>query len=170
MLFLTAPAIQYKDTFLQGLREIQREGRWLQYNPQRARADFPYFVQQMLDQQDRMKISPDRMPSTTFWLIDGEEFIGTLTLSYELNDFLFRIGGHIGYLIRPSKRKQGYGKKLLHLGLQKARARGLQRVLITCDENNIASKKVIESNGGQFENCVAVEGSDIKKLRYWINL
>ncbi len=120
MLFLTVPAVQYKDTFLQGLREIQREGRWLQYNPQRVRADFTHFVQQALDQQDSTKISPDRVPSTTFWLIDGEEFIGTLTLSDELNDFLFRIGGHIGYLIRPSKRRQGYGKQLLCLGLQKS--------------------------------------------------
>ena len=91
-------------------------------------------------------------------------------VGHELNDLLFKIAGHFGYMIRPSKRRQGYGKVILRLGLEQARKMGLKRVLVTCDENNIGSKKVIEYNGGQFENEVCVEGSSIKKLRYWIDL
>jgi predicted acetyltransferase len=96
--------------------------------------------------------------------------MGTLSLRHELNDMLMRIAGHIGYQIRPSQRQRGYGTELLRLGLQKARQLGLTRVLVTCDENNIASQKVIVYNGGQLENSVAVEGSHIPKLRYWIDL
>jgi len=58
---------------------------------------------------------------------------------------------------------------LLRLGLEKARERGLKRVLITCDETNLASRKVIEHNGGILENLVAVEGQTARKMRYWIN-
>ena len=77
---------------------------------------------------------------------------------------------HVGYQVRPSKRLQGYGKELLRQGLQKAKELDFTRVLLTCDEDNIASKKIIESNGGQFENAIPVDGSPMKKLRYWIDL
>lgn len=60
------------------------------------------------------------------------------------------------------------GTELLRLGLAKARERGMERVLLTCDETNIGSRKLIEANGGQLENAVVVEGSPVKKLRYWI--
>ena len=57
----------------------------------------------------------------------------------------------------------------MRLGLEKARDLGLRRVLVTCDETNIGSKKIIEYNGGVFENAVEAE-SPIKKLRYWIDI
>ncbi len=79
-------------------------------------------------------------------------------------------GGHIGYVIRPSKRRLGYGTVLLRLGLNKARERGLSRVLLTCGETNSASRKIIEANGGQFEDAVVVAGQTAKTLRYWISL
>ena len=78
------------------------------------------------------------------------------------------MSGHIGYEIRPSKRRQGYDTKILRLGLEKARELDLHRVLVTCDEDNIGSKKIIEHNGGMFENAIEIEGDTVKKLRYWI--
>jgi predicted acetyltransferase len=56
------------------------------------------------------------------------------------------------------------------LGLEKARELGLRRVLVTCDEDNIGSKKIIEHNGGQYENAIQIEGDKVKKLRYWIDI
>jgi predicted acetyltransferase len=56
------------------------------------------------------------------------------------------------------------------MGLELARERGLHRVLLTCDETNLGSRKVIEKNGGQLENSVEVEGQSVLKMRYWINL
>lgn len=146
----------------------------LNYDPQRIQKDFNSFLRHIQIQKDRNKISPHLVPTTEYWLIEGDEcrgiYLGTFSLRHELNDMFMRVGGHIGYQIRPSRRLHGYGKELLRLGLQKASQLGITRVLVTCDENNTSSQKVIEHNGGQFENRVYVDGSPIQKLRYWIDL
>ncbi len=174
MLFLTEPAPQYKKSFLEGIHEFQREGLLLEYDIQRIDRDFATFLNNVQFRKDRTKLPPHLVPSTDYWLILGDEesgtFIGRLSLRHELNAFLLKIGGHIGYQIRPSLRRRGYGTEQLRLGLQKAREHGLIRVLVTCDENNIGSKKIIEYNGGQLENAIDIEGSPVKKLRYWIDL
>ena len=174
MIFLTEPAAEYKESFLTGLYEFQQEGRMLNYQPELIQTDFPKFLHHLQLRQDRTKLPPYLVPSTEYWLISGsaEEgtYLGTLTLRHELNDLLLRVGGHIGYQICPSRRRQGYGTLLLRLGLQKARDLGCMCVLVTCDEDNIASRKVIEYNGGRYENSVPLEDSPVLKRRYWIDL
>ena len=170
MLFLTEPNIKYQSSFLAGLREFHQEGRMLQYNWQVVSSDFESFLYHLRAQQDPAKLLPYRIPQSHFWLVNDSEFIGILSLCSGPDDTFIRISGHIGYQIRPSQRQRGYGKQLLRLGLQKAKELGLTRLLLTCDEANIASKKIIESNGGQFETAIQVEGSPVKKLRYWIDL
>ncbi|GHO44854.1 GNAT family N-acetyltransferase [Ktedonospora formicarum] len=170
MLRLIKPSMEYKQQYLEAIREFQREGRHMDKDVNRLNADFVTFLARLEAQKDRRNLSPDAVPSTDFWLIEGQEFIGRLALRHELNAFLLKVGGHIGYEIRPSRRCQGYGKRMLRLGLDEARKLGLQRALVTCDEGNIGSKKIIEANGGQFENASTVEGSSIRKLRYWIDL
>ncbi len=168
MLLLARPSRTYKVSFIEGVREFHSEGRWLYFDLNSLIVDFDGFIQSVRNQEDKTKVRRGRVPSTEYWLIDGDEFIGTLNIRHELNDYLYRIAGHIGYSIRPSKRRRGYGKEILRLGLQKARERGLTKVLITCDEDNIGSKKIIEYNGGIFENAVTEVGSPTRKLRYWI--
>ncbi|GCE13814.1 GNAT family N-acetyltransferase [Tengunoibacter tsumagoiensis] len=170
MLILSEPSEQYKQSFLVGLLEFQAEGRMLEYNFQRVSSDFRHFLQQFQGRRDPRLFSPQRVQATDFWLIDDEEYIGTVSIRPELNETLLRIGGHIGYKVRPSRRLQGYGTQLLRLGLEKAREMGLRRVLITCDETNVASRKVIEANGGQFENALVPTGSTVPRRRYWIEL
>jgi predicted acetyltransferase len=172
MIFLSEPNTRYRESFIEGLREFQREGRMLQYDLESVCADFPSFVRRLQAQarQNGAGLPPNYIADTDFWLIDGEEFIGRLSLRPKLNEILLKLGGHIGYQVRPSKRCMGYGKAQLGLGLQKAREIGLKRVLVTCDENNIASQKVIEYHGGQLENAILIEGSPVRKLRYWIDL
>jgi predicted acetyltransferase len=91
-------------------------------------------------------------------------------LRHELNERLLQMGGHIGYEIRPSRRRQGYGKLILKYGLEQAKAFGLERVLLTCDEDNLGSRKIIESNGGRLEKIIEVEGWPEQVCRYWIYL
>ncbi|HEX4207740.1 MAG TPA: GNAT family N-acetyltransferase [Ktedonobacteraceae bacterium] len=170
MIFLTEPAERYWESFLNGLREFQAEGRLLNYDIQRIANNFEVFLQQERNQRDPRKIRPDSVPQTNFWLVDENEYIGQLSIRHQFNDFLLKVGGNIGYQIRPSRRRQGYGKEILRLGLLKAKQLDIPRALVTCDENNIGSKKVIEYNHGTFENAVNVEGSPVKKLRYWIEL
>lgn len=113
---------------------------------------------------------PGVLPYEDFWLVEQDTWLGLLTLRLHLDAQFEHTGGHIGYVIRPSKRRCGYGTMLLRLGLEKARERGLERALLTCNATNIGSRKIIEANGGQFENAVDVAGQVDKTLRYWINL
>jgi len=170
MSFLSSPVEQYKASFLEGLQELHAEGIMEYYDFQSVSENFAGFLQRLRDEEDRAKIPAHRVPASQFWLIDNGEYIGTFNLRHELNEWLYTFGGHIGYRIRPSKRRRGYGKEILCLGLEKARERGLRRVLVTCDETNIGSKKIIEANGGVFENAVTEEGASVKRLRYWIDI
>lgn len=170
MALLALPSEKYKESYIQALLEFQAEGRNLTIDPRRLNEDFGGFVQFLLEQTDQSKLAPGRVPSSNFWLIDDNEYIGRLSVRHALNDQLLKVGGHIGYEIRPSKRRLGYGNEILQLGLQKARELGLRRVLVTCDEDNTGSKKIIENNGGQFENAIEVDESSVKKLRYWIDI
>jgi predicted acetyltransferase len=167
---LTEPSVTFQDSFIQSVREFQAEGPQLHYDLKGITSDFGAFVQELHDKKDRAKLKPGIVPGSDFWLIDDNEFIGGLSLRHELNENLLKMGGHIGYEIRPSKSRQGYGTQTLRLGLEKARELGLRRVLITCDEDNIGSKKIIEHNGGMFENAIEIEGDPVRKLRYWIEI
>lgn len=107
---------------------------------------------------------------TCYLLKDSEGMIlGATVLRHELNDSNKITGGHIAYGIRPEQRKKGYGTLILKLALDKAREMGLQQVLITCDEDNIPSQKIILAHEGRLENRVELEpGRWIQ--RYWIIL
>lgn len=170
MPFLADPSELYKDSYIAAAREFQAEGRYLDRDPAWLARDFAAFVRAVRAEAVLVHVSPGRVPASHYWLIDDDEFIGRLSVRHELNEWLRTIGGHIGYEIRPSRRRQGYGKQILALGLEKAQALGLTRALITCDEDNIGSKKIIEHNGGQFENAVVERGRSVRKLRYWIDI
>lgn len=160
----------YKESFLDGLRDFQNDGQLLYYNLAEIEANFDAFVQSLQDEKDSAKIAADRVPSTDYWLYENQTLLGHLSFRHKLNKLLLEIGGHIGYQICPSQRRRGYGKLILRLGLEKARAFGLRRVLVTCDETNIGSQKIIEANGGQLENAIFFEDQPVRKLRYWIDL
>jgi predicted acetyltransferase len=80
-------------------------------------------------------------------------------------------GGHIGYTVRPSDRRKGYGSTLCRLMLEEAWSRlGLRRVLITCDTDNVGSARIIQKNGGVFESEVRSDHSGKRVSRYWVDL
>lgn len=117
-------------------------------------------------------LKPGRVKQTTYWLIDENQFVGEIGIRPVLNDVLLNYGGNIGYGIRCSKWGKGYGTKMLALALKEAKKMGLKRVLITCDDINYGSAKVIENNGGVLENIVEnnIDGEIIHTRRYWIDL
>jgi predicted acetyltransferase len=109
------------------------------------------------------------VPSTEWWLInDNNDIVGTIRLRHRLAERNRLEGGHIGYDISPSYRSKGYGKIILKLTLDKAKDFGLEKVLITCDFDNIGSKKIIEHNGGNIENTIISKETGKEVLRYWI--
>jgi predicted acetyltransferase len=108
------------------------------------------------------------VPETKLFAFVGADLVGNLSLRHTLNDFLLKIGGHIGYGVMPSFRRMGYAKAMLQQSLPYAKNLGLARVLLTCDDNNLGSIKTIEACGGVIENKVMVEEGKPLKRRYWI--
>lgn len=98
------------------------------------------------------------------------EIIGMIQLRCALNEYLKNYGGHIGYSIRPSARRKGYGKAMLQACLEKARKEGLTEVLITCDPENQGSRQVILSCGGVFQETVYQATEERYYEKYWITL
>lgn len=98
--------------------------------------------------------------------VDGV-VVGRSSLRFELNDFLRTLGGHIGYAVRPQFRGRGYATEILRQSVQMLRDRGISPVLVTCDDDNLASARVIEANGGVLESVVPGV-ADMPKRRYWI--
>ena len=111
-------------------------------------------------------VTPGFVTAHTFFALDNNKIVGIINARHELNDYLLNFGGHIGYSVRKSERRKGYGKKMLNYISEFLFSLGLEKVLITCDKKNIASKRTIESCGGILENEV-IEESRIT-LRYWI--
>ena len=125
-----------------------------------------------LEKSKNMKsYKPHLVDQTTFVLVDENNNIyGGLNIRHKLNDSLLVHGGHIGYLIRPSERKKGYGTIMLGLALKKCAELGIDKVLVTCREENQASAKVIENNGGIYENSLKNNNDNKMYRRYWIYL
>ena len=119
-------------------------------------------------------LRPDRVGADYYWLVDDAKtlFIGEAVVRHKLNDALLRVGGHIGYGVRCSEWNRGYGSKLLSLALEKAKAMRISPVLITCNDDNYASARVIEKNGFVIENKIAIsfDGKEILVRRYWKTL
>ena len=112
----------------------------------------------------RHELPEGRVHCDYLWITDGGQMIGFLALRHRLNDFLIDEGGHIGYSVRPSHRRQGHASRALRLALERATDLGLDRVLITCKEDNEGSRRTIEGAGGVFE--------DVRRgqRRYWITV
>lgn len=126
-------------------------------------------LEQIKNEENANLCPKDLVPASTYFLVDKKNrILGAVNIRHELNDELYETGGHIGYGIRPSEREKGFGKQMLKLALEKAREIGIEYTLITCARNNIGSAKVIEANGGIFEN--EVTKNDIVIKRYWIDL
>jgi predicted acetyltransferase len=99
---------------------------------------------------------------TYLWMVDDDEVVGRISLRHSLTPWLLEVGGHIGYAVRPTARGRGHATRALGLMLPVAAERGIAEVLVTCDEDNLGSRAVIEANGGVLED---VRGG---KLRFWI--
>lgn len=122
--------------------------------------------QQYLERNSKMSmgigLNSNQVPQTMYWLfIDGKP-VGIGKLREYLTEALLKMGGHIGYSIIPNERGKNYGTMILRELLKEAEKKKITEVLLTCNESNIPSRKVIEINGGELENIV--EG----KCRYWI--
>ncbi len=105
---------------------------------------------QKLDEDIKRKPTEEKVPSETFFLIrkNDNKIVGMINIRLELNENLKKIGGHIGYSIRPEERKKGYNKINLYLGLKECQKHGIKEVLMDCDKDNIGSAKTMQALNG----------------------
>jgi predicted acetyltransferase len=123
---------------------------------------FAAYVQQVRDQALEESPRPDHhVPSTTLWWVEGTEYLGRVSIRHRLTPALLETGGHIGYDVRASARRRGYATAMLAGALPIAHRLGIDPALITCAAGNVASRLVIEHNGGR----LADERGG--QLRYW---
>ena len=161
---------QYKEAYKETIKKIS-DGIIQKHNLMFLNPDEIDIVQRYMDNRDITKLPEGYVPSYDYFLVDDDNFIGVIHIRVRLTDRLLNYGGHIGYGVNPKYWNKGYGTKLLKLGLEKAKELcDDDNILITCDDNNVGSYKIIENNGGVLENKVI--NSDCNETfltrRYWI--
>lgn len=170
---LVLPTVKYKESYLEALKEFENdtENNGTNFQKPKENESFEDFVNHFYDEMKGINLPEGYVPATMFWLIDNGEFIGRVQIRHELTSELFKHGGNIGYYIRPSKRKLGYGKKILEMALVEAKKIGFEKVLLSCNDDNTGSAKIIEVNGGVLENILEPTNEKEKKTRrYWITI
>lgn len=110
--------------------------------------------------------------STIYWMydVDNDRIIGASNLRHFLDESWTKYWGHIGYGIRPSERRKGYGTLFLSLTLEKSKERGFDRVLLGVYEGNVGSWKIIEKCNGKFDKIVYEEETGLPIKKYYIDI
>lgn len=170
MVELVEPDVRYEASYRAAMREYTAEGRADEGEALEVHPSFASFVEELRDHARGRALPPGWVASDDYWLVDGTIYLGRVQIRHELTAALRRYGGHVGYSIRPRARRQGHGTTALRLALRVCRDLGLGRILITCDEPNVASRRIIEANGGVLEDVIQLEGRPSRTLRYWIRL
>jgi len=165
---LIEPTLSLKDDFYSLAEEFLAEG---DQRYREAIGDFERFIQLCSDEAVGRNLAPGRVPQSIFWLVrDGQRILACSRLRHTLNTFLEQVGGHIGYDVRPSERRRGYGTQIPRMTLDKARDLGLKHVLVTADSPNVASWRIIEKNGGVLHGEELSQHTGQLLRKYWIEL
>lgn len=174
---LHPPALHHAPSHLAALEEGFRRGMMAARTEAEIRgieADFGAYIRRITDQSGTIRLptgeTVPKVPFSLLWLVEGDEFIGEVSIRHRLNAWLLVEGGHVGYGIRPSRQGRGYGKLILALALEECRRLGIERLLVTCQDDNLASARIIEANGGVLENVIDAPADRGRLRRYWITL
>lgn len=151
-------------------RGVHQDGSGLRPGDEVDTAEgFAAFVRKLLGESDpAVPPVPGRVHCTYWWIVDRDEMLGAIALRHELTGSLLESGGHIGYGVRPGARRRGLASWALAEVLAAARDMGMDRVLVTCDVDNEASRRTIERNGGVLEDIRDTSGRPVR--RYWITV
>jgi predicted acetyltransferase len=167
-LFLIEPSSEYKAAFqniVKGYKKANENVHYNLYKP--ALEDFKKFVNNLRDHSKGMNLPKGWVQYSTYWLTsESKEILGIIRIRNEP----LKVYGHIGYDIPPSNRGNGYGTKILKLSLEKVKQMNIKKLLITCDEDNIGSIRIIERNGGELIDRVFDGEDQVYVKRYKINI
>ncbi len=132
-------------------------------------SDIDAYVDDLERQSRGRDLKEGHVPHTTFWLLgDSDEIVAVSNLRHRLNVLLSEVGGHIGFGVRPSVRRQGFGTEVLRCTLVEARKLGLDRAFVTCDKGNVGSERAIVKNGGVLQDEIWSDAYSRVVRRFWI--
>jgi predicted acetyltransferase len=155
---LSLPAETVRTSFLDAAQELAAEGTLPDFELEQVSGDFSAYVREHRQLREGWGV-----PYTELWYVAGAEYLGTVTIRHRLTPDLLEIGGHIGYHVAPRHRRQGHATGMLREALVFCRGLRLDRVLVTTVQDNLASRRVIEANGGHLEDVRHGE------CRYWLH-
>lgn len=167
---LIKPTIELKDEYLDMINDWKVHNE--KPNPGTLKLDptnFPLMLEKLDGFSKGIGVEKNHVEHSTYWLVDNNRVIGAVNIRHRLNDYLKKFDGHIGGGIRPSDRLKGYATTMLSLSLEITREMGMNKVLITCNKDNISSEKTIIKNGGVFESEEIESDGNIVR-RFWIEL
>lgn len=154
---LILPTLNYKSDIMDYRREfIENEDRMYGSGRLKNAESFNKWYTSIRNNSKEETVRKGLSPETTYLAISIDEgyIVGMVTIRHRLNDYLKKHGGHIDYSVRKSQRQKGYATEMLELALKECKKLNIKKVIITCDKENIASKKTIINNGGVLESEV----------------
>jgi len=168
---LTTPSKKYQESYLVAVSEYQAEGlaHYQQFDLPELSKHFDEYIQRLLEQVEGKNLPAEWVPHTELWLVEGDEFLGRVDIRHKLNEALKKHGGHIGYDVRPTQRRKGFGKLALKLGIETAKEMGVENIVVTCDVTNRPSNKIIQNNGGQLVDTFPMGQGLPDKNKYTIS-
>jgi predicted acetyltransferase len=169
---LESPRVELKDSYLSLVEEFRRRGEPpIPFVLGFPTDDFPSFIGRLKKCAEGSDLPKGFVAHETFWLVaENEQVLGVSNLRYSLTDALRRDGGHIGFGIRPSERRQGFATIILRETFVKAKERGITRALVTAHKGNTGSVRSILKNGGIFDSEELIRGHTDLMQRFWIPL
>ena len=165
------PTKEYLKSYYEACKETwgKVHNNYILHDPEKFKTWQNSIFEEYAKQEKGIDLPKNYVPSVTYWIIDNNEYIGTINIRLKLNDILKNYGGHIGAFIRTSKRNKSYGSKALIWSLQKAFNLNISPVLVTCHENNIHSLKILTSSNyyKTGKDNITDNGKTTKIRRFW---
>lgn len=153
---LVKPHLRFKESYNNYINELADEERY-PLTMDFDHTNFDSFLNKLKEYENGESLQEGHVANITYWLVEGSEIIGVSNLRPKLNEQIQYCGGHIGLGIRPSKRRNDFGSKLLELTIQEAWKLGLTELHIHCYKSNLASAKVIQANNGRLHSEIDVD-------------
>ena len=170
-IILVKPNLSYADEIIKYKEESLKESPLINGSAGLNRfSSIEDWLEELKKRSSEATVPEGLVPSSTYLGIREKDnyIVGMIDIRHYLNEYLTQIGGNIGYSVRKTERNKGYAKQMLKLALEKCKELKIKKVLITCDEDNIASEKVILSANAKLEDIRNIDGEN--KKRFWIEL
>ena len=170
-IILVKPNLSYADEIIKYKEESLKESPLINGSAGLNRfSSIEDWLEELKKRSSEATVPEGLVPSSTYLGIREKDnyIVGMIDIRHYLNEYLTQVGGNIGYSVRKTERNKGYAKQMLKLALEKCKELKIKKVLITCDEDNIASEKVILSANAKLEDIRNIDGEN--KKRFWIEL